>query len=59
VFGQKQPAPVYRARRLGTLPVVMAAAFDPLGRFRAMQVDAERVEIEMTDASKMRFPLRG
>jgi hypothetical protein len=58
IFGQKQPAPVYRARRRGSLPMVMAAAFDPLGRFQAMQVDAEAVEIEMSDASKLRVPLR-
>lgn len=58
VFGQKQPAPAYRARRRGILPMVLAAAFDPLGRFRAMQVDAEAVEIEMIDASKLRVLLR-
>jgi hypothetical protein len=57
VFGQKQPTPVYRAQRRGSLPMVLAAAFDPLGRFRAMQVDAEAVEIEMIDASKLRVPL--
>jgi len=58
VFGQKQPAPVYRARRRGSLPIVMAAAFDPLGRFRAMKVDNDVVEIEMNDASKLRVKLR-
>jgi len=58
VFGQKQPAPAYRARRRGRLPMVLAAGFDPLGRFRSMQVDAEAVEIEMIDASKLRLPLR-
>jgi hypothetical protein len=59
VFGQKQPAPVYRARRRGSLPMVLATAFDPFGRFRAMLVDNDAVEIEMSDASKMRLPLRG
>jgi len=59
VFGQKQPAPVYRAQRRGTLPMVLAAAFDPLGRFRAMQVNAAAVEVEMTDGTKLRFALRG
>jgi hypothetical protein len=58
VFGQKQPAPAYRARRRGSLPMVLAAAFDPVGRFRAMQVDDAAVEIELIDASKLRVPLR-
>jgi hypothetical protein len=39
--------------------MVLATAFDPLGRFRAMQVHNDAVEIEMTDASKMRLQLRG
>jgi hypothetical protein len=59
VFGQKHAAPVLVVRRRGSLPMVMAAAFDPKGRCRKVFVRADALEIELTDTAKLLLPLRG
>jgi hypothetical protein len=50
-------SPVLVVRRHGSLPVVLAAAFDPKGRCSKVLVDADAVELEI-DHAKIRLPLR-